>query len=78
MIVIMYGITYIYKYICRDRCNLRTLVVGIKALHLALRGYNSVYQAGGGGLTHHGLAEKIIYRRSGHQVIHCLHDIINA
>ena len=33
MIAIMYTITYIYKYICRDGCNLKTLVVAIKALH---------------------------------------------
>ena len=47
MIVIMYtyipgSITYIYKYVCRDGCNLRTLVVGIKAHHRIKR-----YQAGG-------------------------------
>ena len=29
----MYSVTYIYKYICRDGCNLRTLSVGIKGLH---------------------------------------------
>ena len=65
MIVIMYSITYIYKFVCRDGCNLRTLVVGIKALHRIKR-----YQGGGGGLTHHGLAEKRIYRGSGYLVIH--------
>ena len=66
MMAKMYSITYIYKYVCRDGCNLRTLVVGIKALRHIKR-----YQGGGvNRLTHHGLAEKRIYRRSGYLVIH--------
>ena len=53
MIVIMYSIAYML-YICRDGCNLITLVVGIK-------------------ITHRGLAEKRIYRKSGyHMCVVCV------
>ena len=66
VIVIMCSITYIYKYVCRDGCNLRTLVVRIKALHRIKR----LQGLSGGGVTHHELAEKRVYRRSGYLVIH--------
>ena len=70
---------------CRDGCNLRTLVVGMKALH---RIEKSQYIIGGSPpLAMICIEEKIIYRRSGYlylgeverfpDVIYELHDNSN-